>query len=178
MKPSVWWQLAAAFAPLSLLSIGGGQTILGDLQKQVVVEHHWLTQAQFMEDFAIARASAGPASVICTLIGWQAGGLVGAAVATLAIYLPAALLFFVLTLLWRMAPARQWQDRLGRGLAPLAIGLSLGGAFSVLAANGRDPMPWAVAGCALRAMTVSKVNPFVLLLGGAAAFAAQGWLFP
>jgi chromate transporter len=178
MKPSVWWQLLAAFAPLSLLSIGGGQTILGDLQKEVVVNHHWLTQAQFMEDFAISRASAGPNSVIVTLIGWQVAGPVGAAVATLAIYLPAALLFFALTLLWRMGPTRQWQERLGRGLAPLAIGLSLGGAYSVLAANGRDPLAWAVAGGALLVMLVSKVNPFVLLLGGAAVFAAKGWLLP
>ena len=86
--------------------IGGGQSILGDLQRQTVSVHHWLGQGQFLDDFAIARASPGPNTLIVTLIGWQVAGLAGAAVASIAIFVPSSILFYGLTHLWRSPGVR------------------------------------------------------------------------
>jgi len=173
-KDSLWRQLWGAFAPLSLLSIGGGQAILGDLQKQVVVNHHWLTQNQFLDDFAISRASAGPNTIIVTLIGWQVDGVVGAIVTSFAIFVPSSLLFYGLARLWRLRAFGLWPDRIGRALAPVSVGLSLGGAYSILASHGFDPMTWIVCGASLLALMATKVHPFVLLGAGAAVFALKG----
>jgi chromate transporter len=174
MTPRLAWRLVAVFSPLSLMSIGGGQSVLGDMQKQVVVNQHWLTQSQFLTDFAIARASAGPASIIVSLIGWQVGGLPGALIASVAIFAPSALLFYAFTLVWRRPVFAGWQKTLGRGLAPVAVGLSLGGSYSVLASNGASPLSWLVALGSMAVLLFTKVHPLMLLAAGGLVFVAAG----
>jgi chromate transporter len=169
-------QLAAVFAPLSLLSFGGGQAVMSDMQKEVVAHHHWMSQAQFLEDFAISRASAGPNSMIVPLIGWQVDGLVGVAAATLAIYVPSSLVFYGLTRAWHWRAFGAWPRKFGRGLAPIAVGLSLGSSFTLLVAEKDDPFAWIVTGGALAALMLTRLNPVIVMAGGAAAFLARGFL--
>jgi chromate transporter len=170
MKDSPLWQLLAVFAPLSLLSIGGGQSIVADIQLQAVSVHHWLSQDQFLDDFAIARASPGPNSMIVTLIGWQVAGVAGAAVASLAIYLPSSVLFYGLTILWRRHTFGRWRDRLARGLAPVSVGLVLASSYSIMVANGGGLLSWLVTAASLLALLLTRVHPILLLAGGATVF--------
>jgi chromate transporter len=170
MKNSGWWQLLRVFIPLSLLTIGGGQSIIADIQRETVTVHHWITQDQFLDDFAISRASAGPNTLIVTLIGWQVGGLAGALAATVAIFVPPAILFFGLTRLWRWHAFSRWRDRLARGLAPVSVGLVFAGTWSVLTTEGGGVLGWIVSGASLLALLLSEVHPFVLLGGGALIF--------
>ena len=81
MRDNLYLQLIAVFAPLSLLSIGGGQSIVADINQQAVVIHHWVTQAEFVDLFAISRAAPGPGALLTTLIGWKTSGWLGALVA-------------------------------------------------------------------------------------------------
>lgn len=171
MKNSVLLQLLLIFAPLSLMSIGGGQSIVADIQHQTVTVHQWLTKDQFLDDYAIARASAGPASIIVTLIGWQVAGIGGAIVATLAIFLPSSLLFYGLTILWRRHAFSGWRDRFARGLAPVSVGLVMASGYSLLMASRDDMLAWAVTLGSLAAFMLSKrVHPFLMLAFGAAVF--------
>ena len=66
--------LLLVFAPLSLVSIGGGASVLAEMQHQSVVVHGWVTQHEFAELFAISRVAPGPGALLATLIGWQAAG--------------------------------------------------------------------------------------------------------
>lgn len=170
MKDSVWWQLVRVFVPLSFLTIGGGQSILADVQRESVSVHHWLTAEQFVDDFAISRASAGPNILIVTLIGWQAGGLAGAVAATFAIFLPPAILFYVFARLWRMNAFDRWRDRLARGLAPVSVGLVLAGTYSVLTTEGGGVLGWVVTATSVIVLLRTKAHPLVPLAGGAAIF--------
>ena len=65
--------LFSVFAPLSIVTVGGGQGIIAEVQRQVVDVHHWMTHAQFLSDFAIARLAPGPGSLLATLIGLPLG---------------------------------------------------------------------------------------------------------
>ena len=40
--------LALVFAPLSLVAVGGGQTVVAGIHHQVVEVHGWLTPQQFV----------------------------------------------------------------------------------------------------------------------------------
>ena len=46
---STYLQIAALFAMLSLLSIGGGNVVLPEMHMQAVKGHHWLTDSQFAD---------------------------------------------------------------------------------------------------------------------------------
>ena len=175
MKSSVLWQLLAVFVPLSLLSIGGGQSIVADIQLQTVSVHHWLTQDQFLDDYAIARASPGPASIIVTLIGWQVAGIPGAVVASLAIFVPSAILFYALTrIVWWRHTFAHWRDRFARGLAPVSVGLVLASSYSILVTSGGGLLGWIVAGASVLALMLSRIHPLMLLAGGAATLRISG----
>ena len=171
MKDSPWWQLLGVFLPLSLLTIGGGQSTLAEVQRQSVEVHHWLTQDQFLDDFAISRASAGPNTLIVTLIGWQAGGWAGALAATFAIYVPSSILFYGLTRVWRLHAFSRWRNRLSRGLAPVSVGLLFAGTYSVISMEDGGILGWVVSAGSLAALLLSrKIHPLVLLAGGAVVF--------
>ncbi len=49
--------LAIIFTQLSLIAFGGGNTILPEMQRQVVDIHHWMTAQEFSALFAMAQAA-------------------------------------------------------------------------------------------------------------------------
>jgi chromate transporter len=122
------------FVPLSLVSVGGGQTLVAGIHRQVVDNHHWLTETQFVDAFAISRMSPGPGTLLVTLIGWDVAGVWGAIVASLAIFVPSALLVYGLARLWARYRGARWQLALEAGLRPVAAGMILASGFVLLQA--------------------------------------------
>ena len=59
---STYLQLIGLFGSLSLMSIGGGNTVLPEMHLRAVNGHHWLTNAQFADIFSISQAAPGRAS--------------------------------------------------------------------------------------------------------------------
>lgn len=164
------WTLVRVFVPLSLVSFGGARTILPDIEHQAIA-HHWLTHADFVEIFAIARAAPGPGTTMVTLVGWKAAGWLGALVASLAIYVPAGLMLLFVSVLWRRHQGSPWRRRLERAFAPISIGLILAGAAVVLNATGGGVLAYAVAAAAAVALRLRQVHPLILLCSGGAIFA-------
>ena len=113
--------LILVFVPLSLLSFGGGQAIVADIQYQTVEVQKWLTNSEFVDMFAIARASPGPSTLIVALIGYHVEGLAGAIVGCLAILVSAAGNW------WQRSAASPLRKAIERGLQPIAVGLIFAG---------------------------------------------------
>src|SRR3546814_17994443 len=80
--------LALHFAKLSLLAVGGGNSILPEMYRLTVDVEHWLTPEEFANLFAIDQETPGPNMLIVTLIGWPVAGIVGALAAPLALCVP------------------------------------------------------------------------------------------
>ena len=49
--------LAIVFVPISLLSFGGSNAIIADIEHQTVAVHHWMTGREFADFFALSRAA-------------------------------------------------------------------------------------------------------------------------
>jgi chromate transporter len=162
--------LLLEFAPLSLLSIGGGQSVLADVQRIVVDQHHWLTRSQFLDDFAISRASPGPNLLMIPLVGWHVAGLPGAVAAAVGMFLPSSLLFYFAARLWRRHSGTRWHVILSKGLTPIAAGLVLAGPFSLLRASDATPLGWGIALFAMLVLVSSKIHPLAVLGAGAVVF--------
>jgi chromate transporter len=74
-----------------LLTFGGAFTVIPFLQQGAVVDHHWLTDSQFVDGLAIGGVLPAPLIIFSTFVGYVAGGTVGAFAMTLGIFLPAFL---------------------------------------------------------------------------------------
>ncbi len=163
--------LGLVFAPLSLLSFGGGNAVLADIAQQAIAVHHWTSEREFADLFALSRAAPGPGSMLATLIGWKVAGIPGALMATLAYYLPSALLVFGAARVWGRWRGSVWHDAIERGLAPIAAGLFLSGGIVVLRASPAGWPVWAAAIVTTAALLRwPGLHPVPLLLAGAALF--------
>ncbi len=83
------------FIPLSLLSIGGGPSILAGIQNAVEARR-WMSERDFIDLFAIARAAPGPGVLLATLVGWKVAGIPGALVASLALFVRSLLIYYAI----------------------------------------------------------------------------------
>ncbi|HKH13284.1 MAG TPA: chromate efflux transporter, partial [Solirubrobacterales bacterium] len=72
-----------------LLTFGGAYTVIPFLQQASVDNHHWLTDGQFVDGLAIGGVLPAPLIIFATFVGYIAGGLSGALLMTLGIFLPA-----------------------------------------------------------------------------------------
>jgi chromate transporter len=171
--PGDWRALLAlilVFGPLSLFSIGGGASLLAEIEHQSVAVHHWTTHREFADLFAISRAAPGPGTMLSTLIGWKVAGWSGALTATLALYLPSSLVAFGVSKMWGRWRGSPWHGAIERGLAPIAAGLVLAGGLAVLQAAGGAAV-WAAAAVSTAVLLARpQLNPLIL-------FGASGVLF-
>jgi chromate transporter len=168
------WLLLRVIVPLSFVTIGGGASIIADLERQSVTVHHWLTTSQFLDLFAISRAAPGPGSLLVSLVGFNVDGVIGAIVASLAIFVPTSLVLYVLACIWRHYRDASWQHAVERGLSPVAAGLILAGVYSIFRIAEGGIMAWIVAIAAFVALRWLRANPFALLALGGVIFAVVG----
>jgi len=166
--------LLRVIVPLSFVTIGGGASIIADLERQSVSVNHWMTAGQFLDLFAISRAAPGPGSLLVSLIGFQVDGIVGAIVASLAIFVPTSAILYVLARIWRHYRDANWQQAVERGLAPVAAGLILAGVYSIFRIAEGGIMAWIVAIAAFAALRWLRFNPLALMALGGAIFAIVG----
>jgi chromate transporter len=165
--------LIAVFAPLSLLSFGGGSVVIADIAHQSIDLYHWTDARDFADLFALSRGAPGPGSMLATMIGWKVGGLLGAFVATVAFYLPSSVLLFVIAKIWGRWRGSAWHQAVERGMAPIAAGLFLSGGIAVLRASPAGPIVWVAAGVATALLLYRpKLHPVPLLLVSGALFGA------
>ena len=163
------------FLVLSLLAVGGAITTATDMHRYLVVEQHWLTDAQFTASVALAQAAPGPNVLFVAVLGWNVAGPVGAAVTLLGIMLPSTTIA-----LWATRWGTKRRETLGvraftHGLAPLTIGLLLATGWVLT-----DPARGHAGLTALVAVTVvvmlrSKLSPIWIVAVGAVV-GALGWV--
>jgi chromate transporter len=72
-----------------LLTFGGAYTVVPFLHDSAVEGHHWLSEGQFIDGLAIGGILPAPLIIFSTFVGYLAGGLVGALLMTLGIFIPA-----------------------------------------------------------------------------------------
>jgi chromate transporter len=123
-------QVFFLFAKLGLLSFGGGTAILLEMQREAV-GRGWLTEAQFVEAYAIGQMTPGPGTLFVVPIGYQAAGVAGAVAAALGFFVPTGAIALAAILAWSKLRHSPWPSAVRDALLPVAIGLSLASAYSM-----------------------------------------------
>ncbi|WP_264565340.1 chromate transporter [Flavobacterium sp. N3904] len=81
-------ELAWFFIKAGAFVFGSGLAIVPFLHAGVVNEHHWLTENQFVDAVAVAMITPGPVVITVGFIGYLVGGVTGATIAALGVFLP------------------------------------------------------------------------------------------
>lgn len=165
-------QILLLFSSLSILSIGGGNTVLPEMHRKAVQNYHWLSDKQFADVFALSQAAPGPSILIVTILGYKAAGITGAILATIAMMLPAAMLVYLVSRVWEKAKDSPFRKAVEKGLAPLTVGLILASGWVMSQAADHDWRAYLLTGVCTLIFATTKTNPLILV----AAAGLIGWL--
>jgi chromate transporter len=167
-------QVAIVFFKIGLLAFGGSTGVLPELERQLVQEHHWLTQQEFVDCFALGQLTPGPALVMVMLPGYRLAGVLGALVALLAIFLPSAIMASLVTARWETLRGWSWFSAIQRGIGAVALGLLLAGTYTIVRVAVADVPSVVIAAVSFAALWRWRLHPaLVILAGGVAAVAIQ-----
>jgi chromate transporter len=86
------WPLFLVFLKLGAVVFGSGYVLLAFLRDDLVTRMHWLTESQLLDAIVVGQFTPGPVFTTATFIGYLVAGGAGAALATVAIFLPGFLL--------------------------------------------------------------------------------------
>ena len=165
--------VVAVFASLSLVSVGGGNTVLPEIHRAAVQREQWMTDQQFADIYAISEAAPGPSSMISSLVGYKAAGLPGALLAIAAILGPSSLLMYVACLTWERFRTAKWRIAFERGLAPVSLGLLFSSGVTVVRSSDHSLVAYAISAVTMVLLVRSKISP-LLLMAAAGGLGALG----
>jgi chromate transporter len=148
---------------------GGGFVLASYLNTTLVGKLGWLTPNQLLDAITVGQITPGPVFSTATFVGYVIAGGPGAAVATVAIFLPCFLLVPVLHRLLDWARKHPATTHVLEGLAVASLGLMLAVAIKLAPAS---IVGWLTGLLALAAWvaTLMKVNPAIVVLGSGALF--------
>ena len=158
--------LGWTFGLMSLFAVGGANAAIPEMHRIAVDVHHWMSDRQFADIYAISQLSPGPNVLIVTLIGYAVAGFGGAIVATLAMCVPTAALAYYVSRLLRRQTKSPWPAIIQSALVPLSIGLMAASALIVAQAADTN---WTAIILTLAVAAVAfftRLNPLWLLLAG------------
>ena len=85
-------QLALLLARIDLMAFGGGFASVPLLFHEIVETRAWLDASTFLDGIALGQLTPGPIVITATFVGYLLHGLIGAFIATVAMFLPSLLL--------------------------------------------------------------------------------------
>ncbi len=157
------------FLMLSFLAVGGAPSVLPEMHRYVVELNGWMTSSQFAEIFALAQISPGPNVMYIPLYGWHIAGWRGAIATTLAMLVPSCTLTLFVAHLHARHPKAAFGIAVRRGLTPITMGLIFASGWILLPAVNDDWRGYLLTGLTVLLLLRTRLNPIVLLIGGAAA---------
>jgi chromate transporter len=161
------WPLFGFFLKVGSVLFGSGYVLLAFLRADLVERWHWLTESQLIDAIAVGQVTPGPVFTTATFIGYFLGGLPGALVATLGIFLP-AFLFVAISgpLLPRMRQSPVVAAFLD-GVVVASMGLMTVVTWQLAGSALVDPLTLLLAALSGLLLIRFKINSVWLVLGGA-----------
>jgi chromate transporter len=164
----IYLQMLFTFMKIGLFSFGGGYAILAMIRQEVVINNHWLSQAQFIDVVAISQMTPGPIAInAATFIGYQKGGVFGALLCTLGVILPSLIIMLIVTITYLKLKKQAWFMNVFSKLRLLSVGLIAAALIMVFGDALRDWFSGLVFVACMLAGWRFKLNPFYVLIGAA-----------
>jgi chromate transporter len=170
--------LFLVFVRIGAILFGGGYVLIALIRSNLVARLGWISERQLLDAVAMGQVTPGPISTAATFIGYLLGGIRGAIVATVAMFLPAFLFVAVsgpiVPRLRRSPIASAFLD----GLNVAALGLITVVAWQLFRTAVVDWTTVALALLSLVLLLRYRLNSTWLVLVGAFVGVWKVWMHP
>jgi chromate transporter len=168
--------LFLTFLKIGAILYGSGYVLLAFMRADFVDRLGWLTESQLVDAIIIGQATPGPVSSAATFAGYLLGGVPGAALATIGIFLPAFLFVAATSPFVHHLRKGKITGALLDGVNAAALGLMVGVAYQLGKVSLVDPLTVLLALLTLVLLIRHKVNATWLILGGAFIGFISHWI--
>ncbi|MCG9730135.1 chromate efflux transporter [Shewanella sp. Isolate13] len=159
-------ELFSQFYQVGSMVFGGGHVVLPLLQQSV---GEAISNDQFLTGYALAQAVPGPMFALAAFLGaeiWIQQPLVGALVATLAIFLPGFLLMLVALKSWHVISAKPQITGAVAGVNAAVVGFLLAALYNPIFTSAvLSPLDMALVVLGFGLFKTVKPNIFILVAG-------------
>ena len=138
-QPASLADLFFSFTWLALQGFGG---VLAVIQREMVERKRWLTQEEFLEDWAVAQIMPGPNVVnLSLMVGGRYFGLKGALTALAGMLAAPLVIVLVLGVLYTRFGGNPQMAGALRGMAAVSAGMIAATGVKLASALGKHPLP-------------------------------------
>ena len=159
-------QLFLTFLKIGSVLYGSGYVLLAFLRADFVARLGWLTDQQLMDAIAIGQVTPGPVFTTATFIGYVLGGIPGALLATLAIFLPSFIFVAISNPLIPHIRNSTWVSGLLDGVNVASLGLMAAVTWQLGRASLTGPLTILIGLSSFVLLIWFKVNSTWLIVGG------------
>ena len=159
--------LFLVFLKIGAILFGGGYVLVALIRSNLVTHLGWISERQLLDAIAMGQVTPGPISTTATFIGYLLGGLPGAVIATVAMFLPA---FFFVAISGPLVPRLRHSLLAGAvldGVNVAALALIAVASWQLFRTAVVDWTTLALAGLSFILLIRYRVNSVWLVLGGA-----------
>ncbi len=166
--------LFLTFLKIGAFTFGGGYAMIALIENQFVTKKKWLSQSEFLDMIAIAESTPGPMAInSATFIGYKCAGVLGAALATLAVCLPSFIIIYVISLFFDKFLSLTYVTYAFRGIQVCVVYLILTAGLKMLKAIPKSPLnitivitvTGAMLTCSVLAVSFSSIY-YILICAG------------
>lgn len=172
-------ELVRYFLRLGFLGFGGPVALVGQMERELVVERKWLTKEQMREAIAICQSLPGPLAIqVGIYIAYLRGGFWGAWAGGWAFILPNFVIVAALGALYVYLGDLQPVTAIFYGVSPAVIALILHSCYRLAKLGMEDWLQWAIAAVCLAVTVILQAEVALLFIGaGIVGILYYGGLF-
>ena len=153
--------LVRYFLRLGSSGFGGPIALVGYMQRDLVEDRRWYTEAEFRQALAVGQMMPGPlAAQVAMWLGYLQAGALGAAAVAAPFVLPPFVFVTAVAVFYAKYEGLAWVHSVFLGVGPAVLAIVAIAAHKLArSTNKRDPVLWAIAAvvCALTAITGAEI---------------------
>jgi chromate transporter len=167
--------LFLVFLKIGAILYGSGYVLVAFMRADLVTRLGWLTEQQLVDSIAIGQITPGPLFTSATFVGYLLGGLPGALIATLGIFLPSYIFVAISNPIIPKLRQSPWASGLLDGVIVASLSLMAVTTWQLGLASLIDPFTILIMAISFVLLLKFKVNATWLIVLGAVFGASRLW---
>jgi len=160
------------WARIGCLSFGGPAGQIALMHREIVEEHKWLTEHQYLSALNFCMLLPGPEAMqLATYAGWRLHGVKGGLMAGLLFVLPGAFVVLALSMLYAAFGNLPWIEAIFFGVKAAVLAIVIEALLRVARRALKGNVDWLIAGIAFLALYCFDVPfPLIIIAAGLVGF--------
>ena len=168
MNTSALFGLASSFALFSLLAVGGGVSVLPEMQT-LMENRYGISAESFVHIYGLGQLAPGPNMLMVLVLGYRIAGFAGALTVLVAFFTPAMILSLIGGRLWDRIGETPWRRAVQNALEPISLGLMISGLYAVAREALNGPVSFGLCALTFALLIATRLNPVLIMIGASAA---------